>query len=382
MTPPTQEAWSAANRRYLLCAIDLVREQLELHRAGKGSIKPEVARRLDEARTAISGLSALDFLVEQFELTPFERQLLVLSAGAELDTDLAARCAASGGEPRRPYATFGLAMAVLPDAHWDAITTARPLRHYRLIEPLGEGGITTAPLRLEERVLHFLAGIQTRDERLLGILEPLPVDRDREALGELAPSQRALVQNIVDLWSRDDQPLPAAQLCGAEQSKEAIVAAACLSRGCGLHVMRAADVPLNASERDGLARLWDREAVLWCSALLILCDDTDHADHLRAAAAFADRVGGMVAIAGREPLRLRRRLAVRIDVERPPPAEQEALLRRPRSALDAAQRTDRRDRRAVLARDRRDASGGRGAHPAHARRRRRCRRGRWRGRSG
>ena len=65
-------------------------------------------------------------------------------------------------------------MAALPEAHWSALTPAAPLRRWRLME-LGAGDtLTTSPLRIDERVLHYLAGVPHLDERLVGLVEPVP----------------------------------------------------------------------------------------------------------------------------------------------------------------------------------------------------------------
>ncbi len=53
--------------------------------------------------------------------------------------------------------TFGLALALLPDPHWDAITPSRPLRRFRMLE-VSRPHLTSAPLRIDERILHYLAG--------------------------------------------------------------------------------------------------------------------------------------------------------------------------------------------------------------------------------
>ena len=80
---------------------------------------------------------ALDRMTRLFGLTPFERQLLVLSASVELDGEIAALAAALQLTDD-PHPTFGLALAALPDAHWDALAPLSPLRRRRLVE-LGAG---------------------------------------------------------------------------------------------------------------------------------------------------------------------------------------------------------------------------------------------------
>ena len=116
---------------------------------------------------------ALETLCGTFGLSPFERDVLLLSAGVELDSSFAPLCAAAQGDPSRTYPTFSLALAALPEPHWSALTPAGRLRHWRLIE-LGAGSsLTLSPLRIDECVLHFLTGTPHLDERLVGLVEPV-----------------------------------------------------------------------------------------------------------------------------------------------------------------------------------------------------------------
>ena len=92
-------------------------------------------------------------------LSPFERRLLLLAAAVELDGEVAALVAAlqDGGEPRP---TFGLALAALPGAHWDALAPGSPLRCWRLRRARARARRSRRrPLRIDERILHHLTGI-------------------------------------------------------------------------------------------------------------------------------------------------------------------------------------------------------------------------------
>src|SRR5262249_41803373 len=148
---------------------------VELPEAGAGQAP-------DEAAAAMPAPPALETLCATFGLSPFERAVLVLCAGQELDSRFAALCAAAQGDAQRPYPTFSLAPATLPQPHWSALTPAAPLRRWRLIEVGAGSALTLSPLRIDERVLHYLAGVQHLDERLAGLLEPVPPP------GDLVPS--------------------------------------------------------------------------------------------------------------------------------------------------------------------------------------------------
>ena len=175
--------WPEANQQYLMAALAVVREVLELHAAhlGDGEVaaragrpEPGAAQQLlDQVADYMPAPAALDTLSSAFNLSLFETGILLLCAGIELDASFAPLCAAAQGNPGAPYPTFGLALAALPGAHWSALTPAAPLRRWGLIEVGGGLPLTTGQLRINERVLHYLTGISYLDLRLQGIVKPL-----------------------------------------------------------------------------------------------------------------------------------------------------------------------------------------------------------------
>jgi hypothetical protein len=86
-----------------------------------------------------------------------------------------------------------------------------------------------------------------------------------------------------------------------------------------LQMIRAADIPSATAEREALARLWEREAILSNSTLVV---DAEEGEPSRALVAFLENVHGMLLVASREPLRLLRHRVVHLDVNKPTTAEQ------------------------------------------------------------
>src|ERR1041385_4801893 len=226
--PATNPVWSEANQRYLMAALAPVRAALarrrrEAHDA-KEPMDPALENILREAAAALPAPSALELVCNAFQLSTFERDVLLLCAGVELDSAFAAECAAAQGDPRRTSPTFGLALATLPEAHWSALTPGAPLRRWRLVELSNADSVVSSPLRIDERVLHFLAGVNELDERLRPLVETVPVP------SELPPSQMAAACRIAELWistCRSGNP-PVIQLCGPDPaSSRAVAAVAC-----------------------------------------------------------------------------------------------------------------------------------------------------------
>jgi ATP-dependent 26S proteasome regulatory subunit len=307
--------WQEANQGYLSATLAVVRRALERHSGSSENRHDEdLEGELRGVADAMSGPPSLETLCAAFRLSTFERGVLLLCAGVELDAGVASACAASQGDPRRVSPTFALALAALPGAHWSALTPAAPLRGMRLIEVGAGETLTGSPLRIDERVLHFLAGLEYTDERLRGIVEPLP------AADELVPSHRTLARRISSLWSRAEEA-PVIQLCGADLAgKHAVAAAACASLDLSAHAVRARDVPAAAAERETLARLLEREAVLSGRVPLLEFEDASEIG-----LALVESIRGPIFISCREPLAIPRRRSVRMEVRRPTTAEQRDL---------------------------------------------------------
>jgi hypothetical protein len=288
--------WQTANQRHLVAALALVRSFLERH-AGAGEGDEGLGEELRLAAQAVPGQPALDALTEAFGLSHFERDIVLLCAGIELDSSFASVCAAAQGDPRRAYPTFGLALATLPDAHWSALGPDGPLRRWRLVETVSADALTANPLRINEQTLHYLAGAPSLDEQLRGLVEPLVPP------ASLPPSRAELARRICALWSLDGGPPRAVQLCGGDRAgRSALAASACAELGLRAFALRAADVPAAPSEREALARIWEREAALGGAALLIECDDADEPDRIRHAVALQDHVHGPCLLSARDPV--------------------------------------------------------------------------------
>jgi hypothetical protein len=224
--------------------------------------------------------SALDRLCQIFQLSAFERRIVLLCAGVELDGDFARLCAGAHDDPACAYPTLGLALAALPEPHWWALAPAAPLRRWGLIEVAPGRSLAGSPLRLDERVLFYLLGIPGLDAQLAGQIRPLGTVRT------LAPSEQRLAATLARAWhGASTEPWPVLQLCGPRPvCMQACAAAACRELGLDLYAMPGAALPPQGAELEHLARLWEREAALSGAAMLLDCQATDRADRATEAA--------------------------------------------------------------------------------------------------
>ncbi|OGB18812.1 MAG: AAA family ATPase [Burkholderiales bacterium RIFCSPHIGHO2_12_FULL_67_38] len=304
--------WTEANQRLLSAEFARIKGRL------RGEDEAAAQARLEQCREELDQPAAIDQLVERFDLSRFERDILLLAAGVEMDSEIGALCAGASPSGQRPWATFGLALAVLPDPHWSALTPVRPLRLYRMLDIAEETALVTARLRLDERVLHFLAGIGFLDTRLQPLMQ-------RVAEPDLmAQAQRQTALHIVAEWKRAGPALPVVQLPGKDpHGKRDVAAHAAAQLGLQLYAIQTDDLPTPPQELDALVWLWQREAVLSDAALLIECCDTPLPPQ---ALRFVERIGGVCLIAAPEPVALARR-DLRVRVDKPGASDQRHLWR-------------------------------------------------------
>ena len=252
---PGDAAWVAGNQQHLLAWLARFRAALSRYIAQvEGAADPSaeladpetLASACAAAAASLLAEPAVDRLAAAFSLSPFERDVLLLCAGVELDAAFATCCTAAQGDAGRASPTFGLALAALAGAHWSALGPGAPLRYWRLIEVEAGGSLTGSALRIDERVLHYLVGVTHLDERLMPLLEPLV------AAAALVPSHREIAERAAQAWAQQvDRPLlPVVQLSGEDaEAKRDIAAAACV-RASGWRAYRLGERLMPATAGD------------------------------------------------------------------------------------------------------------------------------------
>jgi hypothetical protein len=331
MTTPDAPSWTQANQVLMAAELSRLRQRL-----GGADDAEALASTLESARTAMPAPAAIDQLADGFGLSGFERDVLLLCAGVEMDAQFAAQCETAAGEARRPGASFGLALAALASPHWSALAPVGPLRRWRLVEVDELAGLARARLRIDERILHYLAGVNYLEPRLRSLLREVAPPA---AMGE---AHRAVCGDIADALAMENaSAAPLLWLLGDDSLGQADVAAeVAAALGLGLQVLRADDVPAGHAEIDALATLWQREALLLGCALLL----RGGADPLPdAALRLVESLRGLVFVSARQPQPLER-ASLRFAVDKLGALEQKRLWRqalglgadRPGGALDAS----------------------------------------------
>jgi hypothetical protein len=257
--------------------------------------------------------SALDLLAEAFGLSAFERAILLLCAGVEMDSRFARCCASASGSPG---ATFALALATLDAPHWSALAPDRPLRRWRMIEIDPGPSLTTSPLRIDERILHFLAGLNVADARVA----PLVTRHDPPEL--MADAHKALAERLANIWHIQAGVRHVIHLSGEDSLGADDIAATVAARfGMDLYVIAAETLPSSPADLHGFATLWQRESVLLPAALMIQCRENPASVPVLA---LADKITTPLFLSARDPQRLYRVMQVH-EVRKPGATEQKRL---------------------------------------------------------
>jgi hypothetical protein len=318
MKTSVQKSWREANKDYLMASLEPVRKALK-RVAGDQSSEP--ASPVPPPAMEHQASSALDTLCSLFNLSAFERDVLLLCAGVEIDSECAQLCAVIQGDPLRSYPTFELALATLPEPYWFALSPVAPLRYWRLVEVEAGRSLVSSPLRVDERILHYLVGLSYLDKRLSHLFQPL------FATASLVPSHQALARQIGAVWSSSSEgdELPVVQLCGPEiASKRNIAAAIGTLANQRVLLLSATALPGAASELEEFLRLWEREVALDSYILLLNCQNVEPVDAVRESiiANVIEATRGPLIIASRERHAWSQRPLLTFDVRKPTPDEQ------------------------------------------------------------
>ena len=305
--PKAKISWTEANQAFLVAEFTWLKSLLS---AGD----KKTATSAKKARVAMKPPACIDRLAELFNLSGFERNVLLLCAGVEMDSELAGLCGEAQGRP--PRATFGLAMAILPEPHWSALGGSRSLRRFRGWSKSREGR-GSPPQRCASTsacCTIWLASMQSiRDCNPFSsrgsFRTGLP---KRIRLSRIRPSRSSTLIPIIRRWCT----------CGDHnQGQEDAANFAAHRHGLHLFTLHAEDLPAIGPDLNLLATLWERQSRLL--RVPFSCD-VQRADFLPRPRHLAERLPGPLFIACHDPIRLSRPL-MRFDFDRPRPAEQKRL---------------------------------------------------------
>ena len=319
------KTWREGNQKYLDSALNQLRNTLQSWIAQRqegavASANPPIDLR--KIAQNMSAPPALLQLCQLFDLSEFECDILLLCAGMEIYPSFAALCAEVQGNSNKNYPTFNLALNTLSKPYWSAITPDGPLRYWKLIELEEENFLTHSLLRINERILHYLLGVEACDRYLSNVVT-LPRSSQK-----LVPSHQNIVKQITTLLKlklETDSDFPIIGLCGSEMDdNKAIAIAVCSQFNVQVSFISAERLPLTIEELQNFSRHWERESILEGKVLLLDCDRTDRLEpsQMLMLAQFIEEIKRPVIITSRSPLQALRRQIIRFDITKPNLQEQ------------------------------------------------------------
>jgi len=292
------ETWQAFNQRYLMRELAKVRTAL-VQLAGQEITKPPLITEEEKAESENIPPPALTQLCESFGLSPFERQLLLLCAGVELEADFASLCAVAHGDPQRAYPSFGLALSLFAEPSWQALMPQETLRYWHFVS-LGQGtSINLSPLKISESVLFYLLGMRCIDEQLEAFIKPLthsifPVD-----------SHQKLSESIAKTWAKlhAKTPFPLLHLQGDDAiNSRGVALSFCEYLGLQAYTLNTNMLPTDLNELEVLCRLLERESILRNLVYLFEYDTLRNNTNKQAILLLLERLSTLGIVISQEPL--------------------------------------------------------------------------------
>ncbi|NEP67958.1 ATP-binding protein [Moorena sp. SIO3A5] len=265
MAPLSQTNWYHSNISSLLQEIERVRNYLDKYIEGKENLQI-VTEFVDDT-------SALAQLCILFNLTPIERDILLMCVGQEIEPMFHSLVAiAQKNSPHKNYPTLSLALDALPGPSWHVLSPQSPLQYWQLLHIEPGRILTKSPLIIDQRILCFLLGENATDQQLACIITPQPPQTKQH---HLPPSQLSIGSQLITIWSGSEgrNSYPVVQLSGSDRStKYQIASATCQGLGLKLHTLEPAALTTKPQLVYQLAKRWQREAILSNSVLFIDCD--------------------------------------------------------------------------------------------------------------
>ncbi len=274
-------------------------------------------------------IPSLEGLCRAFHLSPFERDVLLLSFAVRTDPDFAVLSGYLHDDANACYITESQAANILcadpneRDAARSAFLPNEPLRRFRLIFlDRGAARIGQPPIiSIDERVADYIRGVNHLDERLAYLLRIVtPVSS--------AGGHRELVDSLLR-WAQTfgGQAWPMIQFTGPPDSgKEFVAAEFCACLGAQLYQLDVRHLPIHEEDRHQLLHLIERETVLSHFALYVNFDEIEMGDKVQAAAAkeWVERSGDILFVGARERVEFHRPM-LHFAIAKPGAAAQRAI---------------------------------------------------------
>ncbi len=269
--------------------------------------------------------SSIENFVQAFDLSIFERDLLILLASLNIHQPLMEALAFEPGS----NLNFNIALQILTDQtgqEQETLTPMAKLRHYKLISFADEPQtvpLNLRPLLIDEWAFHALIGLVQLDGRLKSVVAPIQILNTN-----LSSLQQDLVARAARVSTDFDYVV---QIAGAQTELRLHIAGAVAGQ-TGRDLFKLNVARLEFLSVEDLAIRWNRFARLQNAILLVDVGDfgvgetTEKDPKLQAARAIIELLEGQIFVTSRVALAWGRE-TVTFEVKRPTTFEQRELWR-------------------------------------------------------
>lgn len=289
--------WHSTNLTYLGLALTALRAELEVFIKGNSdkSVVLQAWQELDNFKAGLSMQFPLDTLMEVFNLSKFEQNILLLCAGMDLDGQFAQAVTRAMQSNSTTQPSFSLALAALEEADWNAFTPNAPLRYWKLVELDDHPVFTNRPMRLNESVLHYLTTASYWDAELHELISPV-ADNTRPEASQLRQLEAV---KALFLAGTPAGQWPIVQFTGTD-SHDKLMASAALANSLQLRLFKLSGMALPTHPREihDLALRWGKDWALNNRALFLDATGVDTSDKARqfAITLFLEQTKGVVVL--------------------------------------------------------------------------------------
>jgi len=315
MLSPT--TWNQTNAHTIKTAVAAIEQRLDAYITKDANPTPEslpdIDSILNSAAASTSPPLALTHLCTTFNLSPFERNILLLCAASALIPYFPQLCVEAHSCPQSAYPTFNLAMQLFGDAGAiDALCPSSPLHYWQLVKTDPSLVLPQSRLQLDNGILLYLLGQPYQDAQLMHLIQPIPAGSETI----LQPSHQQIADRIAQLWETNannqdslaeplvgaglvtsgnngndngktrpytldtqQSNLPIIQLCNTTPSAAQDIAVTVSTRlNRPLKTLPAHRLPTPLNEISHLIRRWHRDAILSQSILVLDCQELNTSD--------------------------------------------------------------------------------------------------------
>lgn len=331
----TIEDWMRINQNCLIAEVNVVKAKvLAFQNSKAGNLNSEDSTQIENALADLQQIESeygidtrLKTLVDLFKLSKFEKDILLLCVGIELDSSLGKLIADILGESNNSMPTISLVLSLFEEAHWSAISPEGPLRYWQLINLDKNDVLTKSYMHIDELILHYLTGISTLDHRLIPYVTPLTSE-----LG-LVPSHQKLAVEITNYLTKgsNEKLAPIIQLQGnSKEDQKAIITSIFSNYNLTTYCLPVQLLPTNFHEITNLVKLWNREVILNQYILFLdgsgmADEDVARANHIKY---LLDKITGIVVISSDFRFTDLDRTIRSFNVQKPLRLEQESLWKK------------------------------------------------------